>query len=468
MDVCIADIHLYFGAKKMSLIIAGERSGVGKTIITLALLANLHRRSCPVQSFKVGPDYIDPMFHTAITQKPCRNLDPVLTSDTYVQHCFAHHSAKSDYALVEGVMALFDGAAGTDLASTAHVARLLQLPILLVLDCSRLSRSVAAIVHGYRSFDPSLQIAGVVLNRVGSDRHIAMLTNALAPLGIPILGIIRRQDSLAIPDRHLGLIPTDELPHLQSFFDHLADLAETCFDWPRLLPLLQTHPQERCTENVVSRDVQPSQGTCRIAIARDAAFNFYYADNLELLQQYGAELLPWSPLANEPLPSSSQGVYLGGGFPEVFAAKLAKNLIAQRSLQQAIKNGLPTYAECGGLMYLCEAIVNQQGEAYPMVGILPTTATMQPRLSLGYRKAITLNETIFLKQGAAVSGHEFHHSSLTQSSDFPVFSMRSLDNETLQKEGWKEHNVHASYLHLHWGETPQIAQSFVKACSETI
>jgi cobyrinic acid a,c-diamide synthase len=451
----------------MSLIIAGERSGVGKTIITLALLANLHRRSCPVQSFKVGPDYIDPMFHTAITQKPCRNLDPVLTSDAYVQNCFALHSAKSDYALVEGVMALFDGAAGTDLASTAHVARLLQLPILLVLDCSRLSRSVAAIVQGYRSFDPSLQIAGVVLNRVGSDRHIAMLTNALAPLNIPILGIIRRQDSLEIPDRHLGLIPTDELPHLQTFFNHLADLAESCFDWPRLLPLLQTHPQACGTGKVLASDVQPSQRICRIAIARDAAFNFYYADNLELLQQYGAELLPWSPLANEPLPIGAEGVYLGGGFPEVFAAKLAENLIARRSLQQAIKNGLPTYAECGGLMYLCEAIVDRQGEAYPMVGILPTIATMQPRLSLGYRKAITLSETILLKQGAAVSGHEFHHSSLTRSSDFPVFSMRSLDDETLQKEGWREHNVHASYLHLHWGETPQIAQSFIKACSDT-
>jgi cobyrinic acid a,c-diamide synthase len=458
------DTQPYIWGENMSLIIAGERSGVGKTIITLALLANLHRRSHAVQSFKVGPDYIDPMFHTAITQRPCRNLDPVLTSEAYVQHCFAQHSAKSSYALVEGVMALFDGAAGTDLASTAHIARLLQLPILLVLDCSRLSRSVAAIVHGYRNFDPRLHIAGVVLNRVGSDRHANMLTNALAPLDIPILGVIRRQDRLEIPDRHLGLVPTDELPHLQSFFDHLADLAETCFDWSVLLPLLETHPKERCLASFMPGDVQPSYGACRIAIARDAAFNFYYADNLELLQQYGAELMTWSPLADEPLPAGTQGVYLGGGFPEVFATKLSQNWVAQRSLHQAILNGLPTYAECGGLMYLCEAMIDQRGEQYPMVGILPTTATMQPRLSLGYRKAIALKDTILLKKGTAVSGHEFHHSSLTKNSDFPVFSMRSLDHDALQEEGWSRYNVHASYLHLHWGETPQIAQSFVRAC----
>lgn len=476
----------------MSLIIAGERSGVGKTTVTLALLSSLYRQSRSVQSFKVGPDYIDPMFHTAITQRPCRNLDPFLTSEQYVQRCFAYHSAGVEYALIEGVMGLFDGAAATDLASTAHIARLLRLPILLVVDCSRLSRSVAALVHGYRSFDAELTIAGVILNRVGSNRHTQMLTDALAPLNIPILGILHHQDQIQIPDRHLGLVPVQELPERQALFAQLAEVAEKSFDWSLLLPLLETHSRERLNILSVSNlaqetsalytrplnspklgdfDVQPAgqswaqeKQTIPIAIAQDAAFNFYYADNLDLLIQAGAELIPWSPLANKPLPTAVQGVYLGGGFPEVFAAQLAKNEIARRSLRAAIQAGLPTYAECGGLMYLCEAMTDLHGQTHSMVGILPTTATMQSRLTLGYRTASTLNQTVLLQPGEIVRGHEFHHSQLTALPEKPVFEMRSLKDEQSHTEGWSIYNVHASYLHLHWGETPQWAAAFLKNC----
>ncbi len=224
----------------MTLIIAGERSGVGKTTVTLALLSSLSRKYRRVQSFKVGPDYIDPMFHERVTGRPCRNLDPVLTSENYVQECFTHHLEGVDYALIEGVMGLFDGASGRDdWASTAHVARLLQLSVLLVLDCSRLSRSVAAIAHGYRSFDPRVQLAGVVLNRVGSDRHLELLKDALEPLQLPILGVLRRQDNIKIPDRHLGLVPTAEMTQLNTLIDRLAQLGDSCFDWERLLPLLR-------------------------------------------------------------------------------------------------------------------------------------------------------------------------------------------------------------------------------------
>lgn len=216
----------------MPLVVAGERSGVGKTTVTLALLASLCRRRLKVQSFKVGPDYIDPMFHQHVTNRACRNLDPVLTSEAYVQECFASHIQDADYALVEGVMGLFDGATGIDsTASTAHVAQLLHLPILLVLDCSRLSRSVAAIAHGYRTFDPRVKLAGVVLNRVGSDRHLELLKDALEPLQLPILGVLRRQDNITIPDRHLGLVPTAEITQLDTLIDKLATLGDTCFDW---------------------------------------------------------------------------------------------------------------------------------------------------------------------------------------------------------------------------------------------
>ena len=228
----------------MAIIIAGERSGVGKTTVTLALLAAIKARSPShkslVQSFKVGPDYIDPMFHSYITGLPCRNLDPVLTSEAYVRSCFAKHSQNAEYALIEGVMGLFDGATGhDDTASTAHVARLLNAPVVLILNCASTSRSIAAIAHGYRTFDPRIQIAGVILNRVGSDRHLELLTQALAPLELPILGVLRRQDNIAIPDRHLGLIPTAEMSNLDEIIQRLAHLGETCFDWEKLLPLME-------------------------------------------------------------------------------------------------------------------------------------------------------------------------------------------------------------------------------------
>ena len=236
----------------MAIIIAGERSGVGKTTVTLALLAALKARShnnhsgdhASVQSFKVVPDYIDPMFHSYITGRPCRNLDPVLTSEEYVRSCFIKHSQNIEYALIEGVMGLFDGATGKDdTASTAHVARLLNVPVVLILNCASTSRSVAAIAHGYRTFDPRVHIAGVVLNRVGSDRHLELLTQALEPLNLPILGVLRRQDNISIPDRHLGLIPTAEMADLDGIIHRLAHLGETCFDWEKLLPLMKSpHP----------------------------------------------------------------------------------------------------------------------------------------------------------------------------------------------------------------------------------
>ena len=344
----------------MALILAGERSGVGKTTVTLALLAALRQRSLQVQSFKVGPDYIDPMFHQFVTQRVCRNLDPVLTSEAYVQTCFAQHSQTADYALVEGVMGLFDGATGSDdWASTAHIARLLELPILLVLDCSRLSRSVAAIAHGYSTFDPRLQFAGVVLNRVGSDRHLDLLKAALAPLQLPILGVLRRQDDITIPDRHLGLIPTAELVQLQQVIDRLAQLGETCFDWSALMPLLAGSALSAAPP----RSPQLSQ-PIRIAVAQDQAFSFYYADNLELLEQLGAELVFWSPIADTSLPEGVQGLYFGGGFPEVFAEALANNHAARSAVRSAIQAGMPTYAECGGLMYLAERIVDFDQKAW--------------------------------------------------------------------------------------------------------
>ncbi len=471
----------------MTLVIAGERSGVGKTTITLALLAYLRRQSDRVQSFKVGPDYIDPMFHSYVTGRACRNLDPVLTSERYVQQCFARHGHNAEYALVEGVMGLFDGATGAeDVGSTAHVARLLNLPVLLVLDCSRMSRSVAAIAHGYRSFDPRVNMAGVILNRVGSDRHLDLLKAALEPLNLPILGVLRRQDDITIPDRHLGLVPTAELPELSAVCDRLAALAETCFDWSRLLEMLKGGENSTGAENASpSEREQPvslnpadfisrssignaaSSRPVRIAVARDRAFSFYYADNLDILESLGAELVFWSPLQDEALPAQVEGLYFGGGFPEVFAAELAANQTAQRSVRAAIQANMPAYAECGGLMYLSQGITNFEGQTWEMVGVLPTIAKMGARLTLGYRRAIALQTSPLFPSGTTVWGHEFHRSHLAIDPAAPLYQTQGYDTHTpLATEGWHVNQLHASYVHLHWGSREEVPARFLQTCRQ--
>jgi cobyrinic acid a,c-diamide synthase len=451
----------------MSIAIAGERSGVGKTTVTLAILATLRRRQQTVQSFKVGPDYIDPMFHSYVTGRACRNLDPILTSNDYVRQCFDRHSQTAAYSLIEGVMGLFDGASGTtDVGSTAQVAKLLDVPVVLILNCSSTSRSIAAIAHGYRTFDPQLQLAGVILNQVGSDRHLELLTAALAPLQLPILGVLRRQDDLSIPDRHLGLIPAGELTGLNTTLDRLADVGEACFDWERLLPLLAT--KFAIGGNYTSSNIQPSDGKkVRLAVAKDAAFNFYYADNLDLLQDLGAELIEWSPLADERLPANIHGLYFGGGFPEVFGEILAANRSARTAVKSAVEAGMPTYAECGGLMYLCDQIVDFTEKSYPMVGIFPTTAVMGKKLTLGYRQLTALQDNLLLNLGDHVWGHEFHRSTLTDSPAQPLFSLQGYESTLkFSPEGWQRAQVQAAYTHLHFGARPDLPKKFVDRCRQ--
>jgi cobyrinic acid a,c-diamide synthase len=498
----------------MALVIAGERSGAGKTTVTIALLAYLIRRGLNVQSFKVGPDYIDPMFHAFVTGRPCRNLDPVLTSESYVKKCFSRHIQDVDYALVEGVMGLFDGVSrknqesrshDTDFdtdtrinyrkeegnydfsfASTAHVAYLLNLPVLFVIDCSRLSGSVAAIAHGFRSFNPDLKFAGLVLNRVASDRHLELLQDALKPLNLPILGVLRRDEAVTIPDRHLGLIPAEELPNLHAAIDKLADLAAVSFDWEQLLPLLaatrngggegseQLSGRHSLPSVIVTQkdDVVNSLGKqfgVRIAVARDRAFNFYYQDNLDLLEELGAQLVFWSPLDDSVFPDNVQGLYFGGGFPEVFAQKLSGNVLIRDAVRKAIFSGMPTYAECGGLMYLCDSIVDFDGNSWQGVGVLETAAAMGKRLTLGYREAVAVRDSSVLTALDEVWGHEFHRSHLTVEPSNPVYhSWRYGKRGEVEAvaEGWGVCQVHASYLHLHWGARPDIPARFLQQCAD--
>ncbi len=449
----------------MPIAIAGERSGVGKTTVTLAILATLRRRRQTVQAFKVGPDYIDPMFHSYVTGRACRNLDSILTSDEYVSGCFDRHSRDATYTLIEGVMGLFDGPSGaTDRGSTAQISKLLNVPVVLILNCSSTSRSIAAIAHGYRTFDPQIQLAGVILNQVASDRHLELLTAALLPLQLPILGVLRRQSDLSIPDRHLGLIPAGELTNLNAKIDRLAALGESCFDWDKLLPLLATRSTAKGSTRAILTECQPRP--IRLAVAKDAAFNFYYADNLDLLSQLGAEVVEWSPLHDERLPPNIQGLYFGGGFPEVFGETLAANQPARAAVKAAIAAGIPTYAECGGLMYLCEQIVDFDERAYPMVGIFPTTAIMGKRLTLGYRQLTVLNDTVLANAGARLWGHEFHRSTLTVSSPQPLFALHGYESQlAFAPEGWQRGRVQANYTHLHFGDRPELPSKFIASCS---
>lgn len=477
----------------MALIIAGERSGVGKTTITLSILAFLAKqKSKRIQSFKVGPDYIDPMFHTAITGVAARNLDPILTSPNYVRSCFNRHSATADYTVIEGVMGLYDGVKfpGSkifDYASTAHVARILAIPVLLVLDCAKLSGSIAAIAKGFSLLDPQIKIIGVVLNRVASDRHLELLTAALAQIQMPILGVLRRYEQIAIPDRHLGLVPTVELPELNQIVEKLAHLAQEAFNWQQLLPLLESAVDfpPSLINNHQSSIIKPP---LKIAIARDRAFNFYYQDNLELFSELGAEVIEWSPLADEQVPPNIAGFYFGGGFPEVFAEELAANKAVLKQLRRLIASNIPVYAECGGLMYLCDRLIDLEGKSWQLVGSIPATTTMQARLKLGYRQVLPLDLSLdlpspaidLLNKNSLLSslptnhqlwGHEFHRSELITEFSRPLWQVRGLSDLSKSHsqnrlEGWNCKNIHASYVHLHWGKSKFLFTKWLDSCRD--
>lgn len=451
----------------VSIILAGDRSGTGKTTLTLALLAALKNRAHSVRSFKVGPDYIDPMFHAAVTDRPCYNLDPVLTSPAYVQHSYRAHCADADYAVIEGVMGLFDGATGIDdTASTAHVARLLKLPVLLVVDAQRMSRSLAALVQGYRDFDSRVSIAGVILNRVGSDRHLQLLSDALDAINMPIFGVFRREQDIQLPDRHLGLVPTAEVSGFDKIAKKLAAMGERCFDWEKLRALALTDTQNRVEGDKQPQSQQGSQRV-RIAIAKDLAFNFYYADNFEALTQQGAELIEWSPLEDEKLPEV-EGLYFGGGFPEVFAGQLAANEEMKTCVREAIARGMPTYAECGGLMYLSNTLVDFDRQPWPMVGAISQTVRMGGRLALGYRQALAKQDGPLLTKGQTVVGHEFHRSAVVEAVGKPSYETQRYwgEAEAAIAEGYCVGNLHASYVHLGWGDRPEIPQRFVQKCAQ--
>jgi cobyrinic acid a,c-diamide synthase len=445
------------------IVVAGTSSGAGKTTVACGLIGALRARGLTVQGFKVGPDYIDPSHHALASGRPGRNLDAFLSGPELIAPLVRHGSAGADIAVIEGVMGLFDGASGRgELASTAHVAKLLQAPVLLVLDAAAMARSAAAILHGFRTYDPDVQVAGVIFNKVGSEIHEQLLREAVAGSGLPVLGALRRDERVMTPERHLGLIPVAERePAARKALDTLAAAMSRCADLDAIISLARAAP--RLSGPTWSAQVQrPLPGGTRIAIARGPAFSFHYQENLELLQGAGAQLHGFDPLSDEALPAGSGALVLAGGFPEVFGEQLAANAPLRAQVRAFAVSGRPVLAECGGLLYLCEAL-----DGHEMCGVLPARAAMTGRLTLGYREAIASAGTAWIAAGQALRGHEFRYSEV-ESLDAPVQSAWKLASRTFERvEGFVSGGVQASYLHVHWAAHPQLAWAFARAASTT-
>ncbi len=437
---------------------------MGKTTITAGIIATLKARGIKVQPFKCGPDYIDPGYLTLASGRACRNLDSWLIPPDNLRGLFAHAVHEADIAVVEGVMGLYDGRYGMEANdSTAEIARLLDIPVVLVLDVSRTSGSAAAMALGYRSLDTRINIAGVILNYVGSPRHLQWTKEAVEKkTGIPVLGYLPKQNSLNLPERHLGLVPAPETD--PSRLELIRCQVEKTIDLEAIISLAgQAKPLPDIKSDLfLSKEISKK---VRIAIARDEAFNFYYEDNLDLLSARGAQLEFISPIRDSAIPAGVQGLYIGGGFPEVFADKLAANREFINSLLKMAGEGMPFYAECGGLMYLAQGLVDFEGNKHKMAGLLPGWAVMQKqRKRLGYATVLALKDSAIARKGDKLRGHFFHW------SEMPV-PEKSAAYDILEPEGGlegfvtgPEDNVLASYLHLHFGSDVSLAQRFIERC----
>ena len=444
------------------LVIAAPASGCGKTTVACGLMAALRARGLEVSGHKVGPDFIDPGYHALATGRPPRNLDPFLCGEDLIAPLFRHGAAGAQVAVIEGVMGLFNGvdpAVGLepDFGSTAHVARLLGAPVVLVVDAARAGRSVAALAAGFAGFDPRTPVAGVILNRVASDRHERLLRDALAGIGLPVYGAIRRTEGIITPSRHLGLIPAAEREATaRQAMRAMGDLIAAHCDLDALLALARGAP-------AVSAQPwsPPSTPTAHpapvVAIAGGAAFTFGYTEQAELLAAAGARVTPFDPLRDEDLPDQTAGLILGGGFPEMHGAALSGNLRLRAQVAALAARGAPVAAECAGLLYLARTL-----DDLPMCGVLDVRAVMTPKLTLGYRQAVAATDSVLAQAGDVLRGHEFHRTAAVPAAgDQPAWQLGSG-----AVEGHVAGSVIASYLHTHWAGHPAAAARFTAACAK--
>jgi cobyrinic acid a,c-diamide synthase len=437
-------------------VIAAPASGSGKTTVATGLMAALRARGLDVSPHKVGPDYIDPSYHALACGRPGRNLDPWLTSEELVAPLFLRGARGADIAVIEGVMGLFDGRGS--FGSTAHVATLLGAPVVLVVDASSTGRSVAALVHGFATYEPGVRIGGVILNRVGSDRHEEICRTAVEEAGMPVLGVLRRRDDLGVPSRHLGLIPAAERrADATETVERLGELIARSCDLRGLVALAHTSgPLAVTAWEPLGGERRPGPvvraSAVRIAVAGGPVFSFGYAENEELLAAAGAEVVRFDPLRDEALPEGTRGIVIGGGFPEVYAAELSANE-PLRAQVGAFRGGV--YAECAGLLYLVKAL-----DGAPMCGVLDGTARMTDRLSLGYREAVAVADSPVGRTGERFRGHEFHRTAVSRGRGTAAWRWLGGD-----PDGYTTPRCLASYLHLHWAGMPKTATRFLGACA---
>ncbi|MCX5299194.1 cobyrinate a,c-diamide synthase [Streptomyces sp. NBC_00193] len=454
------------------LVIAAPSSGSGKTTVATGLMAAFSERGLAVSPHKAGPDYIDPGYHALATGRPGRNLDAFMCGPELVAPLFAHGATGCDLAVIEGVMGLYDGAAGRgELASTAQVAKLLRAPVVLVVDASSQSRSVAALVHGFASFDPQVRLGGVILNKVGSDRHEVMLREALEEAGMPVLGVLRRAPQVAAPSRHLGLVPVAERRRdAVASVEALAEQVRAGCDLEALMALARTAPPLVCEAwspvNPASPAFEarglgrsPSGGAAPVvAVAGGAAFTFSYAEHAELLTAAGAEVVTFDPLRDERLPDHTTGLVIGGGFPEVYAPELSANEPLRKAVAAFAAAGGPVAAECAGLLYLARSL-----DGKPMCGVLDADARMSERLTLGYREAVAVSDSVLAPAGTRLRGHEFHRTVIEPGAGAaPAWGFTHPERRV---EGFVAGGVHASYLHTHWAAEPSVALRFAEAAA---
>jgi cobyrinic acid a,c-diamide synthase len=446
--------------RRPRIMITGERSGVGKSTITIGIMAALKARGLDVQPFKNGPDFLDPMHHDSISRRRSRNLDTWMFPG-YVKESFMQNSTGADISVMEGSMGFYDGYDGiAEEGSSAHLSKVLQTPAILVLDATASARSLGAVAKGFIDYDPNVNIAGVIFNHVAGPRHLEMLKASLR--GVECLGGLPSSKGAELKSRHLGLVPAQEEDN-SAHYRAIQEMIERDIDMDRLVQIASEavdieheHLEPRCAPSA----------RCRIGVAQDAAFNFYYQDNFDLLRQAGAEIVPFSPLRDQ-LPDVD-GVYIGGGFPELFARQLSDNYGFLRRLAYHAFNDMPIYAECGGLMYLCKSIKDLEGQVIPMAAIFDAKVEMTEKLqSLGYVQASSVRDNLIMRKGASVKGHVFHYSRAYECGEERFAYKLDKDKGIAgNMDGFLVKNTLASYTHLHFGADLNTCRELVNACGK--
>lgn len=450
---------------KRRLVIAGTGSGVGKTTYTIGIMAALQKKGYTVQGFKCGPDYIDPSYHTAVTGRVSRNLDSWMFNHQTVREIVARASEGADISIIEGVMGFFDGKSPLeDIGSTADISMITESPVLLIVNCASMARSAAAIVKGFQTLSSGPNIVGIIANQVGSVGHYEIVKAAIEQeCNVPVVGYMKKEQDIDIPSRHLGLIPAIERGELNPFFEKLAQLISETIDIDRLYELSETTEIVNESSELFA---QREDRDVTIAVAKDAAFNFYYQENLELLEANGAKLTYFSPLQGDEVPAEADGLYIGGGFPEEFADELARNEASKASIRAAITSGIPTLAECGGFMYLTEAITNTDGVEYRMAGLVPGKVKMQKKLAaLGYREIFGTPGNFLIDETQEAKGHEFHYSTFEGAEGLP-YAYETKGRFGKKSEGYMRGNLVAGYTHFHFASNPQLVERWIEACVE--